>query len=93
METKDYAQSLKFNCGKFREVDLVIMALFFDIKLTVYIINWATLSTQIFNSSTQSQKALELFLDCNGNYHIVLPKSKAKTIGICQSIVLDVSSF
>lgn len=93
MGTLSYIQALKDNKKQFPEVDIILMAIFFDLELHIYFLDDSKLYKQSFNLSSKlpdERKVIRLYLGVDGKFDLIYKKSTIESAGICQSILLDV---
>jgi len=92
MNTPMYAKSLeRFRKGKL-EVDLVLMAMLFDVDVKLFYMGEEGLKKQEFSfPGTKAKAKVQLYLGPEGYFDVVCDKAFVKSAGICQSLILDVS--
>jgi hypothetical protein len=88
MEVKDYISRVeKFYAGK-PEVDLILVAMFFEINLKVLYVEDEVIKKTSFKFG---EKEIAVYINPEGYFDIVCAKNFIKKCGLCQSIVLDVN--
>jgi hypothetical protein len=93
--TSGYIQRLKKK-KDLQEVDVVLMAVFFDLELEVYFIDNSKVNSQpfkLYSNILNNKKTIRLYLRPDNKFDLLYEKQKEENAGICQSIVFDVSSF
>jgi len=93
--TAGYIQRLKKK-KDLQEVDVVLMAVFFDLELEVYFIENSKVKTQsfkLYSNALDERKTIRLYLRPDCKFDLIYAKQREEYAGICQSVVLDVSSF
>lgn len=76
------------------EVDVVLMAVFFDLDLEVLFAESSKIRRQSFklhSNAAGDRKTIRLYLGANGKFDAVYNKCEAQSAGLCQSILLDVT--
>jgi hypothetical protein len=91
MNASEYVESLGSQ-KETAEVDAVLIALFFDLQLQIYYIDKGGLGKIEFNGGSK-RRSVRLYLSADGVFDVVYDKKKIKAAGICQAIVLDVSTY
>jgi len=87
MEAKDYISRIeKFYEGK-AEVDLILMAMFFEINLKILYVENEVIRKTSFKFG---ERQVAVYINPEGYFDIVWKKDFIKRCGLCQSIVLDV---
>jgi len=93
MTTQKYAQQLiKTNKGSI-ELDAILMAMLFNVKLQIYYVNESQLMQKTFAfpiKSNKERKVIRLYAQYNMSFDTVYEKSFIRDAGVCQSILLDV---
>lgn len=91
--TAGYVQRLKE--GKdILEIDVVLMAIFFDLELEIYYVEDLKVKKQsfkLYSNTTNERKTIKLYLRPDCRFDTVYNKHNQKSNAISQSIILDVT--
>eukprot|EP00826_Nyctotherus_ovalis_P012297 TRINITY_DN13235_c0_g1_i2.p3 TRINITY_DN13235_c0_g1~~TRINITY_DN13235_c0_g1_i2.p3 ORF type:complete len:103 (+),score=18.81 TRINITY_DN13235_c0_g1_i2:203-511(+) len=91
--TTGYVQGLREG-RDLAEIDVVLMAVFFDLELEVYFVESSKVKRQsfkLYSNTAGKRKTIRLYLGTSGKFDVVYYKCEAQSAGLCQSILLDVT--
>jgi hypothetical protein len=93
MTTQNYAQELVKKTKGSLELDMILMAMLFNVQIQVYYVKDSQLMQKTFDfpdKSNKERKVVKLYAQPNMSFDTVYRKSFIRDVGICQSILLDV---
>lgn len=93
--TAGYVQRLKERKDLI-EIDVVLMAVFFDLELEIYYVEDLKVKKQSFKlySNTNSErKTIKLYLRPDSRFDLIYSKHNLNSNAMSQSIILDVIGF
>lgn len=87
IDAKEYIARIENSYDGKPEVDLILMAMFFEINLKVLYVEDEVIKGVDFNFG---KRQVTVYINPEGYFDMVYEKSFVRNGGICQSIVLDV---
>ena len=89
----EYTESLLAKNNNRLDIDSILLSMLHNIDLHMYYISDSNLNVEIYKfgtETTKDSKFIQLYLNPNGGFNTIYDKTRIKTFGICQSIILDV---